>query len=51
MAMLGVAGTAAGVALAVVRERWDRMADARAASGAAEQDRDEESSTDSDDSK
>lgn len=51
MAMLGVAGTAAGVALAVVRERWDRMADARAANGAAEQDRDEESSTDSDDSK
>lgn len=51
MAMIGVAGTAAGVALAVVRERWDRMADARAANGASEQDRDEESSTDSDDSK
>ena len=51
MAMVGVAGTAAGVALAVVRERWDRMADARAANEAAEQGRDEESSTDSDDSK
>lgn len=51
MAMVGVAGTAAGVALAAVRGRWDRMADARASSEAAEQDRDEESSTDSDDSK
>jgi hypothetical protein len=51
MAMVGVAGTAAGVALAVVRERWDRMADARAADEAAEQESNEERTSDSDDSK
>ena len=51
MAMVGVAGTAAGVALAVVRERWDRMADARAADEAAEQDSNEERTSDSEDSK
>jgi len=36
IAMVGVAGTFAGVALAVVRERVDRISDARAAKMAAE---------------
>lgn len=36
LAMVGVAGTAAGVVLAIVRERVDRRADARAARLAAE---------------
>jgi hypothetical protein len=37
MAMLGVAGTAAGVGLAIVRERMDRRADARAMKEAADE--------------
>ncbi len=37
LAMVGVAGTAAGVAIAIVRERVDRRADARAARLAAEE--------------
>ncbi len=37
LAMVGVAGTAAGVILAIVRERVDRLADARAARQAAEE--------------
>lgn len=37
MVMLGVAGTVAGVGLAVVRERFDRISDARAAKQAAEE--------------
>jgi len=37
LAMLGVAGTAAGVGLAVVRERLDRISDSRAAKEAAEE--------------
>ncbi|MCZ6538639.1 MAG: hypothetical protein O6922_02280 [Chloroflexi bacterium] len=36
LAMVGVAGTAAGVVLAIVRERVDRLSDARAARLAAE---------------
>ncbi len=36
LAMVGVAGTAAGVVLAIVRERVDRLSDARAARMAAE---------------
>ena len=39
LAMVGVAGTAAGVVLAIVRERVDRLADARAARQAAEEQR------------
>jgi hypothetical protein len=37
LAMMGVAGTAAGVGLAIVRERLDRRADARAMKEAAEE--------------
>ena len=37
LAMMGLAGTAAGVGLAVVRERLDRRADSRAAKEAAEE--------------
>ena len=37
LAMVGVAGTAAGVAIAIVREKVDRRADARAAKRAAEE--------------
>jgi hypothetical protein len=37
LAIVGVAGTAAGVALAVVRERVDRLSDARAARQAVEE--------------
>lgn len=37
LAMMGVAGTAAGVGLAVIRERLDRRADSRAAAQAAEE--------------
>ena len=37
IAVLGVAGTTAGVALAIVRERIDRRADARAMKKAAEE--------------
>lgn len=37
LAMMGVAGTAAGVGLAVIRERIDRMSDSRAAKEAAEE--------------
>jgi hypothetical protein len=42
--MIGVAGTAAGVGLAVIRERLDRIADSRAAKQAA----DEQESRDTD---
>ncbi|MDP6056392.1 MAG: hypothetical protein QF676_00860 [Dehalococcoidia bacterium] len=35
LAMMGVAGTAAGVGLAVIRERIDRITDSRAAKQAA----------------
>jgi hypothetical protein len=35
--MIGVAGTAAGVGLAVIRERLDRIADSRAAKQAADE--------------
>jgi hypothetical protein len=53
-AMMGVAGTAAGVGLAVVRERLDRRSDARAAREAADEQDDNDSeptrSTDSTDS-
>ena len=35
LAMMGVVGTAAGVGLAVIRERIDRRADARASKEAA----------------
>jgi hypothetical protein len=51
LAMMGVAGTAAGVGLAVIRERIDRRADSKAAKKAAEErsasepDASEESST------
>ena len=37
MTILGVAGGAVGVGLALVRERFDRQADARAAKQAMEQ--------------
>ncbi len=37
LAMVGVAGTAAGVAIAIVREKVDRRADARAARHALEE--------------
>jgi len=37
LAILGVAGTAAGVGLAVVRERIDRRADSKAAKQAVEE--------------
>jgi hypothetical protein len=37
LAMMGVAGTAAGVGLAVIRERLDRLSDSRAAKKAAEE--------------
>ncbi|HIF72828.1 MAG TPA: hypothetical protein EYQ61_09785 [Dehalococcoidia bacterium] len=37
LAMMGVAGTAAGVGLAIVRERLDRRADTRAMKEAAEE--------------
>jgi len=37
LAMMGVAGTAAGVGLAVIRERIDRRADSKAAKKAAEE--------------
>ena len=42
LAMVGVAGTAAGVVLAIVRERVDRLADARAARQAAQEQDDSE---------
>ena len=35
LAIVGVAGTAAGVAIAIVRERVERLADARAAKQAS----------------
>ena len=35
LAIVGVAGTVAGVAIAIVRERVDRLADSRAAKQAA----------------
>lgn len=47
LAMMGVAGTAAGVGLAVIRERIDRLADSRAAKQAA--DEQAAAATDSDD--
>jgi hypothetical protein len=37
LAIVGVAGTAAGVAIAIVRDRIDRLADSRAAREAAEE--------------
>ena len=37
IAVLGVAGTTAGVVLAIVRERIDRRSDARAMKNAAEE--------------
>ncbi len=37
LAIIGVAGTAAGVAIAIVRERVDRLSDQRAAKQAAEE--------------
>ena len=37
LAIVGVAGTAAGVAVAIVRERIDRLADPRAARQASEE--------------
>lgn len=37
LAIVGVAGTAAGVALALVRDRVDRISDARAARQAVEE--------------
>ena len=37
IAIVGVAGTFAGVAIAVVRERVDRLADARAAKDASDE--------------
>ncbi len=37
LAIVGMAGTAAGVAVAIVRERIDRLADARAARQASEE--------------
>ena len=49
IAMVGVAGTFAGVALAVVRERVDRMSDARAARQAADEQNAADSTTDSSD--
>ncbi|MBT4124841.1 MAG: hypothetical protein HOJ22_04895 [Chloroflexi bacterium] len=54
LAMMGLAGTAAGVGLAVVRERLDRRADSRAAKEAAEEqeaiDTEDSRSSDSSDS-
>jgi len=51
LAMMGVAGTAAGVGLAVIRERLDRMSDSKAATQAAEEqeakDSEESNSSDS----
>ncbi|MDA1279367.1 MAG: hypothetical protein O3B95_04920 [Chloroflexi bacterium] len=47
IAMIGVAGTFAGVALAVVRERVDRLSDARAAKQAAAEQMTPDTSTDS----
>ena len=44
--MVGVAGTFAGVALAVIRERVDRMSDLRAAKQAAEEQHASESGDD-----
>ncbi|NQW20432.1 MAG: hypothetical protein HQ477_06875 [Chloroflexi bacterium] len=37
LAIIGVAGTAAGVGLAVVRERLDRISDSRASKQAAQE--------------
>ena len=54
LAMMGLAGTAAGVGLAVARERLDRRADSRAAKEAAEEqeaiDTEDSRSSDSSDS-
>ena len=50
LVIMGVAGTAAGVALAVVRERIDRISDSRAAKNASESD-DTTDDADSDKSK
>ena len=54
LAMMGLAGTAAGVGLAVVRERLDRRADSRAAKEAPEEqeaiDTEDSRSSDSSDS-
>jgi hypothetical protein len=50
MAMIGIAGTAAGVGLAVIRERIDRRADARAMKAAAKEQENAGSVHDDDDS-
>ena len=49
IAVLGVAGTTVGVALAIVRERIDRRADARAMKKAAEEQEATMPDSDSDD--
>lgn len=49
IALIGVAGTSAGVALAIVRERIDRRADARAMKKAAEEQEAKSPESDSDD--
>lgn len=49
MALIGVAGTSAGVALAIVRERIDRRADARAMKKASEEQKPAVPEADSDD--
>ena len=49
MALIGVAGTSAGVALAIVRERIDRRADARAMKKASEEQESAVPEADSDD--
>lgn len=50
LAMMGVAGTTVGVALAIVRERLDRRADARAAREAAREQESKASGPDESDS-
>jgi len=50
LAMMGVAGTAAGVGLAVIRERIDRLADSRAAKQAVDEQASATADSDSDQS-
>jgi hypothetical protein len=50
LAMMGVAGTTVGVALAIVRERLDRRTDARAAREAAREQESKASGPDESDS-
>ena len=47
LAMIGVAGASAGIALAVVRERIDRLSDTRAAKQAASEQEAKRSAEDS----